>query len=317
MFFISKRHLKFTYFLLCILAISLCGCGADSPSGQSEGGFSLTSSGTQRSNKPNVLKPVSDGINVVGNEHIVIDCGQTSEGYLTATYLGASAKSKLQLTGPDNITYTYDLNINEPAVIPITAGSGNYDMTLYEGVGANQFSILYAGSETFNITNEFGPFLYPNQYVNFDEHSEAVAMAEQLAIGASCDLEVVSNVYQYIISNITYDHEEASTVESSYLPDVDEVLATKKGICFDYASLMAAMLRSQSIPTKLQIGYASDAYHAWISVYTKEQGWIDGIMEFDGTTWTLMDPTFAANSDKSKMKNLIGSGNNYVTKFTY
>ena len=39
------------------------------------------------------------------------------------------------------------------------------------------------------------------------------------------------------------------------LPSVDETLKTKKGICFDYAALMTAMLRSQGIPTKLEIGY--------------------------------------------------------------
>ncbi len=34
---------------------------------------------------------------------------------------------------------------------------------------------------------------------------------------------------------------------------------------------MTAMLRSQGIPTKLEIGYSGEAYHAWIST------WIDGV----------------------------------------
>lgn len=317
MFFVNKRHLKFIYLPLSVFCFLLIGC-SNSTAKDSNGGFSVTSQAdTVRSNKPVVLEPIADGKVVTGNEHIIIDYSYSSEGYMTVIYLGKSAKSKLQLTGPDNVTYTYDLNIDEENVIPIVAGTGHYDMTLYEGVGSNQYSILYAGSIDVNIENEFGPFLYPNQYVNFTNDSAAVSKAEELAKDATCDLEVVSNVYQFIISNVVYDHEEAENVESGYLPDVNEVLATKKGICFDYASLMAAMLRSQSIPTKLQIGYASDAYHAWISVYTSDQGWIDGIMEFNGETWTLMDPTFAANNDKKKMSNLIGTGNNYVTKYSY
>lgn len=42
------------------------------------------------------------------------------------------------------------------------------------------------------------------------------------------------------------------------------------------------MLRSQRIPTRLEVGYMGDVYHAWISIYTKETGWVNGIIEFDG-----------------------------------
>ena len=63
------------------------------------------------------------------------------------------------------------------------------------------------------------------------------------------------------------------------LPDIDEVMRRKQGICFDYSSLMAAMLRSQRIPTRLEFGYAGDAYHAWITTYIEDEGWINGIIE--------------------------------------
>ena len=93
---------------------------------------------------------------------------------------------------------------------------------------------------------------------------------------------VVTSIYNYVVDNLTYDYEKAATVQSGYLPNVDLTLATQKGICFDYASLMTAMLRAQDIPTKLVIGYTGQLYHAWISVYLPEQGWIDNIIYFDG-----------------------------------
>lgn len=71
---------------------------------------------------------------------------------------------------------------------------------------------------------------------------------------------------------------------------------TQTGICFDYASVMTTMLRSQRIPTRLEIGYAGENYHAWISTYIKDIGWVNGIIEFNGTSWTLMDPTYASTS---------------------
>ena len=69
---------------------------------------------------------------------------------------------------------------------------------------------------------------------------------------------------------------------------MDVILQEKKGICFDYAALMATMLRSQNIPAKMEIGYANmeegAVYHAWLSVYIKDIGWIDDLIEFDGKT---------------------------------
>lgn len=62
------------------------------------------------------------------------------------------------------------------------------------------------------------------------------------------------------MKTLTYDKKKAQTVQSGYLPNVDQVLASKTGICFDYAALMTAMLRSQGIPTKLVVGYTGNVY---------------------------------------------------------
>lgn len=121
----------------------------------------------------------------------------------------------------------------------------------------------------------------------------------------------------YVTANITYDTEEAENVESGYIPDPDEVLRTKRGICLDYASLLCAMLRSQRIPTQLEVGYAGTVYHAWLSVYIDNIGWINGMIRFDGRDWTIMDPTFAANSAEKKLRKFLGDSSNYQTKYTY
>ena len=98
-----------------------------------------------------------------------------------------------------------------------------------------------------------------------------LSLAKKLTEGKT-ELEAVQEVYEYVIKNIVYDEKKAETVKSGYLPSVDETLKTKKGICFDYAALMTAMLRSSGIPTRLDIGYATNIYHAWISTYLEETG---------------------------------------------
>ena len=144
---------------------------------------------------------------------------------------------------------------------------------------------------------------------------KAVAEAKKISSSAGDDLEVIQNVYNYMISNFTYDYDKAATVQSGYLPDVDEVFEQKTGICFDYAAVMATMLRCERIPTRLEVGYAGDIYHAWISTYIHDKGWVNGIIEFDGKDWKLMDPTFASTS--SDPKDFVTEADDYVTKYVY
>ena len=126
-------------------------------------------------------------------------------------------------------------------------------------------------------------------------------------------LEKVAAIYNYVVRTLSYDYDKAATVQSGYLPNLDEVLRAKKGICFDYAALMTGMLRSQGIPCKLVIGYAGTVYHAWISVWSEDTGWIDSAIYFNGTTWQRMDPTFASTGGGVFDPNSI----TYTTKYIY
>nr|MCR4727063.1 transglutaminase-like domain-containing protein [Lachnospiraceae bacterium] len=129
--------------------------------------------------------------------------------------------------------------------------------------------------------------------------------------------EVVNGVYNYIIKHITYDYQKADTVKSGYLTNVDEILLSGTGICLDYSAVMTSMLRSQRIPTRLEVGYAGEVYHAWISIYITDVGWLNGIIQFNGKEWELVDPTFGASTNEKQLKSYIGDGSNYATKYIY
>lgn len=318
----KKSSISYTIGLL-IFALTaspfLGGCGKSGSADSNIASVDIASSAsTTRNNDIKVLKPVATGEKTVGNDSVLIDYSNASEGYIVLKYTGDSEKVKFQIAGSNQVTYTYDIAKDLDTVIPLTSNSGTYLLTLYETIGGDQYATNFTDSIEVEIKNEFGPYLYPNQYVNFNEDTKAVKKAQEIVADATCDLEAVALIYDYVASHVEYDHSEAVSVSAPYLPDVDEVLSTGKGICFDYSSLMAAMLRSQGIPTRLEIGYAKDAYHAWISTYTEDQGWIGGVIQFDGTTWTLMDPTLASNSKNiSKIKEFIGDGSSYNTKYVY
>jgi hypothetical protein len=53
-------------------------------------------------------------------------------------------------------------------------------------------------------------------------------------------------------------------------------------------------------------------------VYTKEKGWIDAAVYFNGDTWKLMDPTFASSGKRSaSVMKYIGDGSHYTAKYLY
>ena len=303
--------------LLC-MSLVFCSCGAenkqsggDSATKQSESSQDTKGS---RDNTPVVLTGQADGTVTYGSEGVTIDASHMSEGYIMVSYTGTNEKVKLQITGPDEVVYTYDLH-GDYETFPLTAGSGSYTVGVFENIEGTSYSTLFTQTIDVKIDDEFGPYLYANQYVNFNGDSKVVEKAEELSKPCNDDLEVIEQVYNYMISNFTYDYDKAESVQSGYLPDVDEVFEAQTGICFDYAAVMAAMLRSQRIPTRLEVGYAGDVYHAWISTYIEEQGWVNGIIQFDGKNWELMDPTFASTS--SKPEDFITNTDEYITKFVY
>ena len=277
----------------------------------------VSSNTTIRDNTPVCLVPEATGAVVYENELVSVDASNIAEGYVMIAYYGSCDKVKMQLTGPDCMTYTYNLTGSDYIAFPLSVGDGVYSIGVYENVEDTQYATVFSQDIDVKIENEMGPFLYPNQYVNFNSSSKTVKEASSLVAEAHDDLEAINFIYNYIINNFTYDYEKAENVESGYIPDIDEILELKKGICLDYAAVMTSMLRSQQIPTKLEVGYAGEVYHAWISTYVEEIGWINGVIQFDGKNWSLMDPTFAANSGSEELKSFIGDGSNYVTKYNY
>lgn len=270
-----------------------------------------------RSNTPQCLTPTAAGTAETHNDVSAIDYSNSSEGYIMAVYTGTNPKVKMQIASPNGVTYTYNLTSSAYEAFPLSGGNGSYAITILENVGGTSYVLCLEASVSVTLSSEFGPYLYPNQYCSFNSSSNAVAKAKELAESANSDLDVVANVYNYIIENISYDYNKASTVPSGYIPNVDSTLATGTGICLDYAAVMTSMLRSQRIPTRLEVGYAGGAYHAWISTYIADVGWVNGIVEFDGRSWELMDPTFAASSSEESLREFIGTGTNYQVKYMY
>lgn len=269
-----------------------------------------------------VLSPSAAGTAVKRDSNAVIDYSNAKDGYIMVKWTGGgSPKVAVQVKGPKNPeSYTYYLRTDgNYDVFPLSDGNGTYKVLVCKNVSGTTYSQVIAASIDVQLTDSFAPFLRPNQYVNYSENTEAVKKAQDIVADAGDTLKKVQAVYNWVVTNLSYDTAKAKTVQSGYLPDVDKVMQEKKGICFDYASLMSAMLRSQGVPVKLVVGYTSKGeYHAWINVWSEESGWMDSVVYFDGKVWKLMDPTFASSGKQSKsIMDYIGNAGNYKERFVY
>lgn len=318
----GKIYLIRALLFILIAASILPGCGDDAAASERNSKITeetkKTNSGQKRKSVREFLLPTAGGTVVYGNNDISIDASNTTEGYIMIRYAGGADKVKVQVTIPNLTRYTYTLTANGSyETLPLTGGNGAYHVEVLEHAFNDMYAMAFALDMDITIDNEFRPFLYPNQYAWYTQDSEATQYAIQLSEKSSDDLSFVENVYHYIIENISYDTALAKNAPLNYVPNIDETLQTGKGICFDYAALMTSMLRCQGIPTKLEVGYSGEAYHAWVNVYLDETGWVDKIIEFDGSNWSLMDPTLAAGNSETAVEQYMGDGNNYMVKYSY
>ena len=324
---------RWTNCILLALSVSLLtGCGgSDVPSAKTPPSATTTQSKesqtpeTQqtvvRDTTPYCPMPEASGEIVCGNDVTTIDASHTEDGYIMVNYTGTCPKVKLIITGPNDYKCTYDIKSSDFSAFPLTSGNGSYSVGVYENIQDTQYSTCYTTVIEATNIGEFAPYLRPNQYCYYEESFDTVALAKEICQYSETDLDLVTCVYDYITQNISYDQDKAVAASSGsltgYISDIDTSLSDKKGICLDYAAMMTCMLRTQQIPTRLEVGYAGSTYHAWISVYLEDIGWVNGIIEFTGSGWSLMDPTFGASTGSKELREFIGDGTNYTTKYIY
>lgn len=255
------------------------------------------------------------GAKILENDIASVDISDAASGVVQVSYKGSCSNVKVRITMGDNV---YDYGLSGSAVYPLQSGSGEYNVKVLENISGKTYAI--ALDESFSAeVSDFSPYLLPTQYISFSQSDNCVKKAAELCAGCDNDAEKIAAIFKYVTDNISYDKQLAASVKSGYIPDPDSTLAKGTGICFDYASLFAAMCRSQSIPTKLVMGYVQgNVYHAWNEVYTKETGWVTLDLFIEKNKWNLLDPTFYASADnKSDAAEYMSDKDGYSAVYYY
>ena len=244
-----------------------------------------------------LLLPEASGTIVYEGNGVTIDASHTDQGYVMVRCALSDKRLKARVSTPAQ-TYYYDLPGGDAySVFPLQMGDGVYTVRVMEQVENDLYAMRYGVDINVTLSSETIPFLYPNQYVWYDETTKTVLKANELANGLTSDAEIAKLFYRFVVDHMSYDNAKAETVPKGYVPSVDEALDTGKGICFDYAVLLAVMLRAEGIPTRMLIGSVTpeNLYHSWNSVY------LDG-------EWVWMDTTLDGTGHRES---------DYITERTY
>ncbi len=206
-------------------------------------------------------------------------------GIVTVTYPVQEDIRIKVLVEKDGVKYYYNM-IDSDETLPLQMGDGDYKITIYENITGSRYRAVLSDTVSVDLAEDKDVYLQSVQSIEWNDSMKAILKAQALTRGLKTDAEKVSAIHQYIVDNYSYDFAKISTMTSAYLPDVERNFASRKGICYDFASLFAAMTRSVGIPAKLIKGYTPNAkgYHAWNEVYINDQ-------------WVTLDATYDAQMD--------------------
>lgn len=164
--------------------------------------------------------------------------------------------------------------------LPIQLGAGEYYIYFFDHKYEDKY--LATKRKSFNIEEgQCNDFLGSTSPIYWDYEMKVIKKAQILTEEAQSQKEKIKIIYDYVTKNIYYDWDMYENMPKFYVPNIETINKTQKGVCYDYSAIFAGMLRSVGIKTKLVKGYREDGdYHAWNEVL------INGKWETIDTTYS-------------------------------
>ena len=216
--------------------------------------------------------------------HAEIDVSTAPDGFFSVfCEEHPTTKMKLGVTTAGQTTY-YDYTPGTKAVFAFDKGDGDYAIVLYRHHSGTSYRKVLTKPVSVRLKDPLAPYLVSTTEITFSQEDAVGQKAAALCEGLSDDQSKMIGIYNDIAGSFQYDEVFAAAVRKgavrNYIPNTNQTLNSKLGVCYDFSAVFAAMCRSQGIPCTLVKGNTSIGYHAWNLVY------LDG-------AWTAVDVTSA------------------------
>jgi hypothetical protein len=219
-----------------------------------------------------------------------IDQSTVVEGYVKIAYTNENTSKMKVLVEKDSNKYNYDFDgKGKYENYPLNMGDGEYNIYLLENTEGRNYMIIDEWNITAKINTGNTLYTISNKIVNFENSNAIIEKTKELTKELKSDEDKAKSIYNYIINNVKYDLKKQKTVTTGYVPNIQEVMNSKSGICYDFAAVYAGMLRSVGIPTKLVMGTSKNVkgYHAWNEVFINQK-------------WVIVDTSYDSQANQLK-----------------
>ncbi|MEG2353465.1 MAG: transglutaminase-like domain-containing protein [Clostridium sp.] len=190
------------------------------------------------------------GVNSIGtyidNSHVY--------GYVNSKIISPITKSAVASSLPKILKDSFKINVDEK---------------LLQGNVESKDVIIYYNGVTLD------------EAIKSNENIDG--FSRELVKELSTDMYKAEKIYKWITENLTYDYDKAKEITDNNYSSKSgtiEAFNSKKGICFDYATLYVTMCKTNNIPVRLVTGKGFDGEswvnHSWNQVYIEDiDYWID------------------------------------------
>lgn len=226
------------------------------------------------------------------NQKVSIDTSAIDTGVVSVSYKTDSDKIIKVMIEKDSKKYVYTLkNDGTLESFPLQMGNGSYTISVLENVSGNKYKFIQKETVNLDISDQNKVFLASIQNVNWNLKMESIKKAAEMTKKSKTEKDKIAVIYEHVVANYKYDYEKYENLPTEYIPVIDRTFEEGKGICYDYSSLFAAMLRSAGIPVKLVKGYTDnvEGYHAWNEILINKK-------------WVVVDSTFDSQMKEAKKK---------------
>ncbi len=150
----------------------------------------------------------------------------------------------------------------------------------------NSFKIVVKNDEPESLSNSGRTIVYYNGITlseGIKSNEEINQFARELTKDKKSSAQKAKVIYNWVGQNIEYDYDKVEKIlknDFSVKSGAINTFYSRKGICFDYSCLFAAMCRANNIETRIITGEGFNGSnwvnHAWNQVYiSEEERWIN------------------------------------------
>lgn len=225
------------------------------------------------------------------NKVTLLNIPSIVEGKITLSGTTENAKIKI-LVVKDEVQRWYDVKLEDGAFneeIWLIDGTGNYSVSVLVHVVDRKYR--YGPTVRVENVTEVNRFTVPTLHVE-SNNKDIIELANEITKDSKNDMEKARRIHDWVSSNITYDYEKYyRQLEKNFDNEYGALhtFRTRKGVCYDYSNLVAALGRAIGLQVRVIKGnYTApgrNELHAWNEIYISEED-----------RWITLDSTFAASS---------------------